>query len=136
MDKKIEVQMLKKDFKSLEKTMRNGISSDFIYEDAGHSLGFDQMFKQLSIGLGGFQQITFVKYKVLDLKESGINATATMEHTVGGKIGGSGQKIHMLVSTGKSIDDYSKIGDHWMMTKMKWKDFAVTMDGKPMPAPK
>lgn len=52
MSKTITHAMEKKDFKTLEKAMKSGLTPDFAYVEAGQKQSFSEMFENMKAGLG------------------------------------------------------------------------------------
>ena len=133
MSKVIGNAMQHKDFKTLEKTMKAGMTKDFTYVENGQNETYDQMLQNMKMGIGQMKRLTYAGSNIVSLKEKGSSATCKMKHTMSGVTGGADKKEHKLTFSGVSEDSYVKVAGKWKMSKMVWKSQTMTMDGKPMP---
>lgn len=132
-NKKIQTAMMKKDFATLDKIFKAGMTKDFRYVENGKTEAYDVMMQGIKMGFGQMQKITTVKTKIMTLNEKGNGGTCTSEHTMAGTMVGEDKKKHSMSFTGASVETYVKVGKDWKMSKMEWKATKMTMDGKPMP---
>jgi hypothetical protein len=121
-----------KDFVKLEKVIKSEITPNFAYLEEGRQLTVDRMVAGMKMGLSRMGKLTVVKTKILSSKEMGSTATFTNLHTIEAKSTGPDKKIHTVLMTGTSVNTYVKKGTIWKLSKMDWKNGAMTMDGKPM----
>ncbi len=123
--------MEKKDMKTLEKTMKAGLTPDFAYVEAGQKQSFSEMFENMKAGIGQMKKLKAAT-KITSLKQTGNTATCLMSHSMTGFTSGPDKKDHTMAFSGISEDKYVKVGGKWLMSQMSWKSQKGTMDGKPM----
>jgi len=123
--------MMKKDVNGLEKAMKAGVTSNFVYIENGQKQTFAEMMTNMKMGIGMMKKITVAKTKILSVKETGNKAVAMEEHTMVGTMVGPDKKTHTSGFTGVAEETYVKEGGKWKMAKMVWKSQKMTMDGKP-----
>jgi len=131
-NKQMTTAMKKKDLATVAKLMKEGCTSDFKYMEAGNTQTIDQMIGNMKMGLGSMSKITVCTTKMLRLKQSGNNASGTMQHVMAGTTKGADKKTHKMVFSGVSSNTYRLEGGKWKMSSMEWKKMSQTMDGKPM----
>lgn len=132
-NKAITSAMKKKDAAALTKAMKDGVTADFKYTEAGKSQTFAQMLENMKMGLAMIDKITVCEAKILTLKQKGNTATGTVEHKMVGTVKGPDKKVHSMSFTGVSANTFVKQGNKWKMASMTWKSQKQTMDGKPAP---
>lgn len=132
-NKAFSAAMIKRDFATLEKMMKSGMTSDFVYEEAGKKQDAKTMLASMKMGLGMLKSVDSASSKVISVKESGNKATVVTERSMKGTMAGEGSKVHKMVHVGVTTDTMVKVNGKWKMAKMIWKTKTATLDGKPMP---
>lgn len=132
-NKAFSTAMMKKDFATLEKLMKSGMTADFVYEEGGKKQDAKAMIASMKMGLGMLKKVESASSKVISVKESGNKATVVTERSMKGTMAGEGNKEHKMVHVGVTTDTMVKVNGKWKMSKMIWKTKTATMDGKPMP---
>lgn len=124
--------MKKKDFPTLTKALKEGMTKDFTYVEDGRKQTIDQMISNMKMGLSSMSTIKVAEAKTVSLKQHGNGATAMTHHKMGGIVKGPDGKSHEMLFEGRSTDTYRKEGGKWKMSKMVWSTYKMSMDGKPM----
>lgn len=130
-NKAVHKMMMKKDVAGLEKTMKTGVTADFVYIENGQKQNFSQMMENMKMGIGMMTKITKADSKILSLKESGNKATCQVQHMMEGTMVGPDKKSHTNSFIGTAEESYVKVNGKWKMAKMNWKAQKMLIDGKP-----
>jgi hypothetical protein len=133
-DKTVDKLFLAKDMKGFATFMKAGVTSNFVYEEDGHSMSFDKMCQVMTMSFTRMQKVTQADSKTIDLLETGNTAVATTYHAMAAVMSGSDKKNHKLTYTGTSKDTYIKQGGKWKLSKMAWSNDKTLIDGKPLPS--
>ena len=132
-DSIISHAMMKKDMKTLEKLLKAGVTSDFVYVEDGQKQNFAQMFANMKQGIGMMKSFKVCSAHSSNIKEKGNKGSGMTTHTMIGTTTGPDKKTHVMNFVGTSTDTYVKVGGQWKMSRMEMKTTKMTMDGKPMP---
>jgi hypothetical protein len=132
LNQKVVREMRTHDMTGLDQTMREGVTSNFVYIENGQRENADQMIANMKTGVG-MMKISRAEATIVSLKRSGNSATCVMRHSMSGTSKGPDKKLHTMLFSGISEDTYVKVGGKWKMSKMDWKNQTVKMDGKAVP---
>jgi len=93
----------------------------------------DQMVATMAQSFKGMGKVDKVESKTLSVKEKGDSGVAITTHTISNAVKGpNDKKAKVMVYTGRSTDEYRRIGGKWKLTKMTWMETKMTIDGKPV----
>jgi hypothetical protein len=123
----------KKDLKTIEKLVKGGMTPDFVYIEGKTKTNAETMLSNMKMGVSGMSKITVAVAKSYDIKQHGKTGTSKTNHTMKGEIAGPDKKMHTMVFTGVTKDEYVNVGGKWKMSKMEWISQSQSMDGKKMP---
>ena len=131
-NKAIHKAMMKGDMDALAKSMKAGMTSDFVYVENGQKQTADQMLQNMKMGMSQMGKITMADSKIMEVMEKGNTGTSKTKHMMSSSMKGPDKKTHKMAFTGVSHDSYVKKNGKWMMSKMVWVSQTTTLDGKPM----
>lgn len=134
-NKAFSTAMVKRDFATLEKLMKSGMTADFVYQEGTQKQDAKTMIGNMKMGLGMLKKVDSAESKIISIKESGNKATVVTERSMKGTMSGEDKKDHKMVHVGVTTDTMVKVNGKWKMSKMIWKTKTATLDGKPMPMP-
>ena len=129
MNTKICAAMVKADFKAFEALVKNGVTSDFKYMEAGRTQTYSQMMEHMK-GSFGQMKLSSAKASIVSLKQKGDGAVSVEKHVMLGSMTGPDKKSHKITMTGNSTNTYKKVKGKWLMSVMSWGVMDMTMDGK------
>lgn len=131
-NKVIGKAMMKKDFPTLEKALKEGCTSDFKYVEGKTTQTLPTMIANMKTGLGMLTKVTKAKAEIVTLKVKGNTATGTIKHMMAGTTTGPDKKTHTMTFEGTSSNVYVNKGGKWKLSKMTFLSQKMTQDGKPM----
>ncbi|MBI1333643.1 MAG: hypothetical protein JST12_10410 [Armatimonadetes bacterium] len=131
MNKKVGKTIVKQDYKGFEKIVKAGVTKDFKYIEGGQTMNLDQMLAMVKQSFSPQMKVSKADSKILSFSQKAKSATATVKHTMVGKMMGPDKKWHSMTQEGTSTDTYTMVGKEWKMSSMSWGEMKMTMDGKP-----
>lgn len=121
-----------KDIDGFAKFTRPWVTADFKHVENGKSMTFDEMVKEMKMGMGQMGKVRSVSTKIIKFKTKGKMAYATTQHSMVGETApGPDKKVHVIGFVGTSEDVYRNEGGKWKLASMTWGKQKMTMDGKP-----
>ncbi len=125
------------DIDAFSKLLKENSTPDFAYYEksvpASKPMNRDQMVATMAQSFKGMGKVDKVESKTLSVKEKGNTGVATTTHAITNVVKGpSDKKAKVMVYTGKSMDEYRRVGGKWKLTKMTWIETKMTIDGKPV----
>lgn len=127
---KVGALLKAKDIKGFVKYCKPMMTKDFVCEEAGQKMTFDQMVKSMETGLNSLNKITKAEAKLLSLKQTKTNGVAIYNSITEGTVVGPDKKTHTMTFLGKMTEHYRLEKGKWMMYKMVFSDNKMKMDGK------
>jgi hypothetical protein len=131
-NRRIHALMVKKDFKMMRTLMKRGVTTDFVYSENGQTQTIDQMMTNMEIGLSSMDTVSNATSRILNIKETGNQAVAKLEHLMTGTTKGPDKKLHTVTYGGTATETYVKLKGRWLLKKMVWGKTVMLMDGKPV----
>lgn len=129
---KVEKMLKAKDVKGFVKYFKPFTTKDFVCEEDGQKMNFDEMAKNMEVGLGSLEKVTKAEAKLLSLKTDKTKGVAVYKSTTEGTVKGPDKKTHTMGFTGKMTEYYRLEKGKWMMYKMVFSENKMFMDGKPV----
>jgi hypothetical protein len=129
--KKIEHAFMTRDMNAFEKLMQAYATSDFKYVEAGKTMGLEDMVAGMKMSFSTLTKMKSSSSTTLKLIEKGDTGTALIEHKMKALSSGPDKKVHVVVFSGFSTDEYRKEGGRWKLASMTWTKQDMTRDGKP-----
>lgn len=129
--KKLEKAVLAKDVKGAQAAMKETVTPDFKYVQAGQTQDFKTFIGNFTAGITMMEKITSSSTRIISLKESGNKASGKIEHIMTGTMRTPDKKIHTTSWSGIFTEEYRKVGGKWKTATMTAGPQKFLMDGKP-----
>ena len=129
---KQEKAALNKDFKAAEAAMKESITSDFKYIQAGKAQDAKTYMGEFMETLKMMEHIDQSGTRVISLKETGSKGAGEIELSMKGTMTGPDKKPHAIDWTGRFKEEFRKVGGKWKLAVMTQGKQKFLMDGKPV----
>jgi len=135
--RKQEKAAMAKDLKGVEAAMKESLTPDFKYVQAGVTQDAKTFIKEFSASVVMMDKISSSSSRIISLKESGSKASGEIELSMTGSMKmpekkGAAMKSHPISYVGLFSEEYRKVGGKWKMSKMTAGKQNFMVDGKPV----
>ena len=130
--RKQEKAAMAKDTKGVEAAMKESMTPDFKYMQAGKTQDAKTFIGESTASMAMMDKVTDSSSRIISLKESGNKGSGTIELHMTGTMKTPDKKAHPIVWTGLFTEEYRKVGGKWKTATMTAGVQKFLMDGKPV----
>jgi hypothetical protein len=129
--RKLEKAATAKDIKGAEADMKETMTSDFKYVQAGKTQDLKTFIGNFTATIAMMEKVTSSSSRIISLKESGNKGSGKIELLMTGTMKTPDKKTHTIDWTGAFTEEYRKVGGKWKTAAMTAGAQKFLMDGKP-----
>ena len=129
--RKQEKAAMAKDVKGAQAAMKEIMTSDFKYVQAGRTQDAKTFIGNVTASMVMMDKITSSSTRILSLRESGNKGSGKVELRMTGTMKSPDKKTHTIIWTGVFTEEYRKVGGKWKTATMTAGAQKFLMDGKP-----
>jgi len=121
-----------KDIKAVEAAIKESLTSDFKYVQAGQTQDLKTFMGNTTASVLMMDKVASSSSRIISLKENGNKASGVIELSMTGTMKNPDKTLHPISYTGLFSEEYRRVGGKWKTAKMTAGKQKFLMDGKPV----